>query len=111
MNSNDIIFLGITSSVVALERSTGKELWRTKLKGAGGFATVLCDGRNVFAGSRGKFYCLDLDGKLLWQNELSGLGYGLISIALPNGLSAPDIAALQAIMNQRDAAGAGAGTH
>lgn len=109
MNTSDIIFLGISNSVVALDRSTGKEVWRTKLPSAGGFVTVLCDGRNIFAGSRGKFYCLDMTGKLLWKNELPGLGYGIVSIALPNGLSAPDIAALQAIMQQQQAAADGGG--
>jgi outer membrane protein assembly factor BamB len=107
MNS-ELVYLGIKHSVVALDRETGREVWRTKLPSAGQIVTVLCDGRNVFAGSSGKFYCLSLDGALLWQNELPGLGYGLICTALPNGLSAPDIASLQTIVNQRAAAAAGA---
>ncbi len=108
MTTNDLIFLGIKSSVVAFARATGREVWRTALPSGGAFVTVLCDGQNIFAGSAGKFYCLDLNGKLLWQNGLNGLGYGLICMALPNGLSSPDIAALQAIANQRAAAQAGA---
>jgi outer membrane protein assembly factor BamB len=110
MSTHDIIFIGIKHSVVALERATGREVWRTKLPSAGGFVTVLCDGRNIFAGSSGKMYGLDLNGNLLWKNELSGLGYGLICLGLPNGLSAPDVATLQAIANQRAAAASSSGT-
>jgi len=111
MNTHDIVFLGIKHSVVALERGTGREMWRTRLPSASGFVTVVCDGNNIFAGSSGKSYCLDLNGNLLWKNELPGLGFGLICIALPNGLSAPDIAALQAIVTQRAAADGAPGAH
>ena len=109
MTTNDIIYIGIKDSVAAFERTTGNELWRTKLPSASGVVIILCDGRNIFAGSAGKFYCLDLKGTLLWKNDLPGLGYGLMCMALPNGLSAPDIALLQAVVSQQ-AAAAAAGT-
>lgn len=108
MTTNDIIYIGIKDSVAAFERATGKELWRTRLPSAGGMVVILCDGQNIFAGSAGKFYCLDLEGELLWKNDLPGLGFGIMCMALPNGISAPDISLLQAVINQQAAASAGA---
>jgi outer membrane protein assembly factor BamB len=77
----DMIVIGIGGHVLALDRATGQEVWRTKLKGSD-FVNVVVDGREVFATSRGQLYCLDSStGTVSWQNELKGLGWGLVSIA------------------------------
>jgi outer membrane protein assembly factor BamB len=77
----DTIVIGIGGHVLALDRATGQEVWRVKLKGSD-FVNVAVDGRDVFATSRGQLYCLDISsGAIRWQNELKGLGWGLVSIA------------------------------
>ena len=53
--------------------------------------TVLADGQRIFAHTQGTLHCLDLaNGQLLWSNELPGYGYGLASLCLPGGPTAPD---------------------
>ncbi|RIK73229.1 MAG: hypothetical protein DCC68_25255 [Planctomycetota bacterium] len=68
--------------VIALDRATGKELWRTKVKeelpheghhGDHGFSShsPVTDGRHIVTcfGSRG-LHCLDMQGNLLWSKDL-----------------------------------------
>lgn len=88
--------------VLAVDRNTGKEKWRTTLKETvpheghhrdHGFAsyTPVTDGERIYVplGSRG-LHCLDLKGTLLWSKELgrmqtrNGFGEGG-SIALHGG--------------------------
>ena len=70
--------------MVALDRSTGSEVWRTKLKGSD-FVNVALDGDLVLASARGQVFCLDASsGSVRWQNELKGLGLGLVAFAGPN---------------------------
>lgn len=68
--------------VMALDRKTGKTVWRTTTSEAvpheghhpdGSFASAspVTDGEHLLAffGSRG-LYCLDMDGKVLWHSDL-----------------------------------------
>jgi len=70
-------------NVVCLDRNTGKEIWKTTVRevvpheghhGDHGFASYspVTDGKRIWAdfGSRG-VYCLDMDGKVLWQQDLA----------------------------------------
>jgi outer membrane protein assembly factor BamB len=84
--NRDFVYVGIKGHVLALDSATGKELWRTKLKGAD-FVHVASDGRRLFASARGEMFCLDgSTGAILWQNRLAGMGLGIATV-LP-GLSA-----------------------
>ena len=79
------IYLGIKGAVVALNRATGEEIWRTTLKGSD-FVNVVLDGNRLYATTKGEIFCLDTaKGEPRWQNKLPGLGLGLISIATPAG--------------------------
>ena len=76
-----LIYVGIKSSVVALEDRTGTEVWRTKLRGQD-YVTVLWDGEALIAANSGEIWRLDpLSGAVIWQNELKGFGRGLVSLA------------------------------
>lgn len=70
-------------NVVCLDRNTGKEIWKTTVcevvpheghHGDHGFASYspVTDGKRIWAdfGSRG-VYCLDMEGKVLWKEELA----------------------------------------
>ena len=80
--------------VLALDRASGKELWRTRVleakphekghpTGSHASASIHCDGQRLIAfyGSRG-LHALDLDGELLWSKQfgqmktLVGFGEG-----------------------------------
>jgi outer membrane protein assembly factor BamB len=81
----NIIYLGINGSVVALNRATGEELWRTTLKGSD-FVNVVLDGNQLYATTKGEIFCLDTaTGEPRWHNKLTGMGTGLITIATSTG--------------------------
>jgi len=84
MKTSELVFVGIGKSVVALNRSTGEQVWVARLKGQD-FVNVLLDGGRVFATSCGEIFCLDpLTGSVLWHNPLKGFGIGLAVIATEN---------------------------
>ena len=86
MTSSNII-VGIRGDVIALDRETGKQLWRAVLKGAD-FVNVLLDNDRVIAATKGEIYCLDAaTGETVWHNELLGEGRGLATIATAAGTS------------------------
>ena len=79
-NPQHQLFIGIHNSVVALDARTGQELWRQKIGGS--FVSVFWDGEQLFASGKGQVFCLDpRDGAILWNNELKGLGMGLVAMA------------------------------
>jgi outer membrane protein assembly factor BamB len=68
------LFIGIRGYVLAIDRTTGKDVWATSLKGAAFVNVVLEDGQ-LFAASRGQLYRLDpATGEILWENSLTGMG-------------------------------------
>jgi outer membrane protein assembly factor BamB len=81
MKNSELVFIGIKGSVVALNRSTGEQVWATHLKGSDFVNVVVEDGR-VFSTCYGEVFCLDLlTGDALWHNRLKGFGTGLATIA------------------------------
>jgi outer membrane protein assembly factor BamB len=84
-----LIFLGIKGAVIALDRATGTEVWRVELKGTD-FVTVVLDGDRILAASKGEVYCIDpVSCEVVWQNNLPGMGTGIVSIATANAPSNP----------------------
>jgi len=75
------VFIGVHGTVVALDVSSGTELWRTPLKG-GDFVTVAELDRAVVAATKGEVFALDpSSGAVIWHNKLKGLGLGFVTIA------------------------------
>jgi outer membrane protein assembly factor BamB len=107
MATLNYVFLGIHGSVVALDETTGAQIWATKLKGRG-FVNLILTGNKIYAATIGEIFCLDpATGKILWQNPLRGMGLGLVCIAASG--SQPNLeAALQNINDQEAAAAAAA---
>jgi outer membrane protein assembly factor BamB len=76
-----LIFIGVHGTVLGLDKATGTEIWRTKLRGSD-FVNVAVQDGDVFASSKGEIYCLRPDdGGIRWHNKLEGLGWGLVTIA------------------------------
>ncbi len=59
--------------------------WTTQLTG-GDFVNLMLDEDVILAATKGEIFCLRAEsGDILWQNQLPGMGFGLISIATANG--------------------------
>jgi outer membrane protein assembly factor BamB len=108
MNPANLLFLGVKNSVTALSRIDGTIVWTTQLKktGLGGdFVTLHIDGLQVFAHSSGELYCLELStGRILWNNPLKGLGYGIATLATQDVKANLTAAQAQLIAAQQAAA-------
>ena len=110
-NPQVLVYVGIRSSVVALDDSTGTEVWRTKLHG-GDFVTMFWDGEALYAANSGELWRLDpRSGTVMWHNKLKGLGLGLVTLASPRAAGgAPSGAIVGKNKQARDTArGGGAG--
>src|SRR6516162_2814831 len=85
MKASELVFVGIKGSVIALNRTTGQQVWATHLKGSDFVNVVLQDGA-ILTSTCGEIFCLDpLTGNGLWHNPLKGFGTGLATIALAEG--------------------------
>src|SRR5271157_414846 len=81
MAQPSVIFIGIKGTVIAIDRATGKEVWRTPLKG-GDFVNVVVEDGDLYAATKGELFCVDAaTGRVRWHNQLKGLGLGLMTIA------------------------------
>ena len=104
-----MILAGINGTVIALDRSTGMEMWRTELKGED-FVNVVVDDDSIYATNKGEIFCLDPPtGSVRWHNPLKGLGRGLVTIACAS-LSSDSQAVIMAEKRRREAAAAAAAT-
>jgi hypothetical protein len=66
--------------------------------------TLLVRGPYVFAGLSGYIHALDrYSGAMLWSNELKGLGYGQVVMAMPGGSDAGAEAASNVMQSGSDA--------
>jgi outer membrane protein assembly factor BamB len=111
-----IVYVGLKAAVIALDRRTGSEVWRTPLKGGVGrstsFVTLQRDGDILYAGVGGEVWALEpKSGAVLWHNPLKGLGYGIPTI-LGDSETATSTAlpAAAEYKRQSDAAAASAAT-
>jgi outer membrane protein assembly factor BamB len=85
MKISELVFVGIGKWVVALNRATGEQVWKSTLK-SDYFINVVLDGGKLFATSAGEISCLDpFTGEVLWHNPLKGFGTGLATIATEAG--------------------------
>lgn len=88
MPSHHPLFIGVGGHVVAIDRTTGTEIWRRKLKSSM-FCTVHFDGQYVYAGAQGELFCLDpATGEVRWHNKLPRTGTGIVSFDATNAAPA-----------------------
>lgn len=83
---SSLLYVGIKAHVIAFDRKTGQEVWRTalpaKYKTSGHFVNVFRDADGLFAACAGEIFALDpRSGNLLWRDPLTGLGTGLLTMA------------------------------
>jgi len=103
-----LVFVGIKSSVVAIDERSGTEVWRVKLRSSD-YVTVLWDGEALFAANAGEIWRLDpAHGDILWHNELKGMGRGVVSLASARLPQTSIDSTIIAEKRRRDAAAAAA---
>lgn len=102
----DLVFVAFNSRVIALDRYSGVEVWVWKAPRSGS-PVLLLDGDRLIASVNGYTYCLDpLNGALVWNNDLLGMGVGIPSLASTRGGSSAIFAHLSAQESQKAAAAA-----
>ena len=103
-----LVFVGVKSSVIAIDDRTGMEVWRVKLKSSD-YVTVLWDGEALFAANAGEVWRLDPQrGDILWHNELKGMRRGIVSLATTRLPQTSADSTLAAEKRRRDAEAAAA---
>lgn len=110
-----LIYIGVKSSVVALDRKTGGEVWRldlpAKYKSSVAFVNIFRDDEGLFASCAGEVFSIDpRTGALLWRNELKKLGTGFVSIASELATGAQGAGLVNAQLQAQSAASASAAT-
>lgn len=77
------LFVGLGKRVIALEKTTGREVWEwTCPRAFGQNVTMLVEDGQVFVSANGYLYCLNAGtGRQMWENPLKGRGVGLASLA------------------------------
>ncbi len=109
----ELLIVATKKFVCALNPLDGSEIWRTTLPGVNGSViSILIRGDEIFAGSTGRVICLDrVSGGILWVNELPGMGFQHVILAM-EGAPAADpsaiIAAAEENQRAQDSAAGGA---
>jgi outer membrane protein assembly factor BamB len=104
----DLMYAASGRVITALDRYTGRPVWRIKLPRmfGGSIVTVLVSGNEVFVGRGGYVYCLDrATGSVLWERGVGSNG-SLVMMATDH--MGTDEAAAQAAMAAQAAAAGGA---
>ena len=98
-----LLFIGVKRFILALDERTGVEVWRTELH-SGDYVTVHWDGESLFASNAGEVWRLDpKTGAIIWNNELKGLGRGIVSLASSRRPTQPSELDLSSEKRRRDA--------
>lgn len=80
------IYVGANGKIGVIDPGTGKtikeiilnEKW---LKNGNGFVNMIKKNDFIYAHTYGRLYCIDINsGKIIWSNELKGLGYDLATM-------------------------------
>lgn len=78
------LIVGTKGHVVAIDATTGRETWRTRLASKMSSQAVtlaMSDEQTILAGSSGELFAVHRStGKVLWRARLEGLGFGLVSL-------------------------------
>ena len=85
-----LVYVGSKHHVLAFDRTSGAEVWRTSLpvkyKSSASLVNVVRDSEGFFATCAGELFALDASaGTLLWHEPLKKLGTGLITVATDLG--------------------------
>ena len=109
LQMEDLVYVGFSKKVIALDRYTGTVVWDWKSPKGSGFPSILVDGDRLIVSVQGYTYCLEpTTGALVWENELKGYGTGIPSLASVRGTSTSQTGAAATAAAQQAAAAAAA---
>jgi len=98
------LYISIKGHVVCIDRISGNEKWRTRLRRKG-LIPVVDGGELIFAYSGGHLYGIEkTKGAILWENNLPGLGHGYCLLAGDSSQQAANVAISEAIAAAQAAA-------
>lgn len=101
MNIDELIFIGLNGYALALHRVTGEEIWRNS-EMEGGLTTLLLDEDRLIVSTDGYIYCLNpLNGRIVWENRLHGLGTGITDMTSVRGRNSHSAKQQQALQQQQ----------
>lgn len=104
------LYLGLKAQVLAIEKKTGRIVWRTELSGswlADSFVSVHCDGSSIFAYTKRVLYSLaPEDGRIRWQTSLKEFGAGLPTFGTSDPSAANLMAMIRKMQQDQEAAAA-----
>ena len=111
IEQDQLIFIGIKGSVLALDRRSGATVWEVALTGYD-FVNLILDQNVLLATTRGEVFCLAPgNGQIYWRNGLKGYGYGIASIVTSGSVqNTAALSAEQELQQRRKAADAGTTT-
>jgi outer membrane protein assembly factor BamB len=82
---NDVLYIGSTFGVFALDVKTGKEIWRFQTDSFVESVPAVSNGVLYFGADDRKFYAVDAkDGTLKWKNDTSLGGYTASAVVVDN---------------------------
>jgi outer membrane protein assembly factor BamB len=82
---NDVLYIGSTFGVFALNAQTGKEIWRFQTNSFVKSVPAISNGVLYFGAEDKKFYAIDAkDGTLKWKNDTSMGGYTASAVVVDN---------------------------
>ena len=88
MKTTDLVYVGLLRRVAALERETGRMVWKWEARKGMSDATLLLDRDLLIVSVDGNMYGLEaLTGRELWFNPLRGFGIGRASLASVHGMA------------------------
>lgn len=95
MDLPELLYAGAGRTVTAIDRLTGRVVWRQKLpRWLGSYLTLMVRGDELYAARNGYVYCFNRwDGAVLWER---GIGTGGRVVAMAAEGVAPDITAQHA---------------
>lgn len=84
MAEQGTLFIGIGGHVLAIDRATGAERWRCKVR-FDTLVTIAIERDAIYAGAAGELFCIDpATGTIRWRNQLTGLGIAAIAFGGPS---------------------------
>ena len=107
MKTSNFIYLGIKAHVVCINILTGAEVWRTKIKRSQ-IISIVVEEDTIVAHAGGQLFGIDrTSGKIIWNNNLTGLGYGYCFLATENSDSSSLMNNTVAAINSSSSGGDG----
>lgn len=103
-NMSGPLYIGLGGYLVAIDRATGAEIWRCRLRSSS-FVTITVEPEAIYAGANGELFCVDpATGTIRWHNRLKGLGTSVVAFG-----GSPQATVAAAVRAAQAAAAAAAG--